>query len=1286
MPGDYRCSHGHVWEPPPDETPTVCPVCGDRTLQPHVDKHATEPTYVVTVSSGYVLPGGKDPTLPPDNALGRPAGDSRPANTEPELPSFSSLVGMPGQGATLADADQVPFGPDPNGAQSPPVVPGFEILSEIGRGGMGVVYKARQLSLNRIVALKMILSGSHAGPTERDRFWREAEAVASLQNPNIVQIFEFGEANGHPYLALEYVEGGSLAQHLAAKSSWPPRAAAELVELLARAVHYAHTKGVVHRDLKPGNILLAADLPSSGNGASAKVHRWVTGTPKITDFGLAKRLGDSGQANGTKTGAVIGTPSYIAPEQASGKSREVGAAADVYSLGAILYELLCGRPPFLGETALETVLQVLNDDPVPPKRLQPSVPRDLETICLKALNKSPSNRYTTALDFADDLRRFLNGESILARPLSSWGRLVKWARRHPALTVLGVITLLATIALVSTLSIAYAQVREAIRIKEEEASAAREARQKEADARRDAERLAAENEAARQNTELQNQQLQRQAERTRRAAYALQLSQIAALCERDPRRARDLLEDERRCPAELRDFTWFYLRRLCRREERVYTEHTDAIYTVAYSPTGQFVATAGDAGVVRVWDPRTGRTWAVLLGNTRRVLGVAFSPDGGTIATAGADGAVRLWELPVGMIEGARRSLDRFPFIPSSVAGVDLEKPLRLENAVTLADTHQSEVNCVAFSPDGRWLVSGGEDRMIRWWNLSGWKPTNPSIAVAGAAAACAATLTAAAAEGKPVWEHRALVAHPGGVLSLSFAASGRFLASGGGGSGAGGGGGQAALWAADGSELIRSLGSHADAVRAVALSPQGKYVATVSNGSTPTIRLIDTETRRDIHRLTGHTSAIYSLAFSPEGDLLVSAGFDKSVRLWSVEDGRERSVLHGHEITVTGVAFAPDRQTVVSVSADRTARVWQTAPRPSKDIELFPGRNLTAVDIARSAGAIAAGVDHGLLRAYRLETWPARPAAPGQDPLGLSPALSSTEISVNRPLVGVVKAVAISPDGTRLVAATEDGKLVFWHVPRPPRGRGRPVSTLLSYPPVVAEVPAMIYAAAFSPDGRRLATLDAGGIRVWETDDFIGDRPLAERGRSGVPVLWHAVDSSGTEYRELAFHPRRDWLAVATRGGVRILDLKTAQVLSDVRDAHESKVEALAWEEVHGELLATADAEGLIRVWKVGPNASLTPQAELAWHTGGVYSLAFSPNGRTLASGGYDRAIVLWDPMTGQERAVLTGHNDRILRVQFLPDDLGLISLGRNGTLKCWGVTPGPGTPAAERSPTLKP
>jgi tetratricopeptide (TPR) repeat protein/tRNA A-37 threonylcarbamoyl transferase component Bud32 len=291
-----------------------------------------------------------------------------------------------------------------------PEIEGFEILTQVGRGGMGVVYKARQTDLNRLVALKVIRLDA-CDHSEIERFRAEAEAVARFQHPNIVQVFGVGEQTDLGYLALEYAAGGSLQASLAGAPQTAQYSAA-LLEPLARAVHYAHERGIVHRDLKPANVVLTED-----------------GTPKVTDFGLAKLMEHS--RGPTRTGDILGTPSYMAPEQARAAGGKISPATDVYALGAILYELLTGRPPFQGSTPLSTLAQVASLEPLPPSRIQRHIPRDVETICLKCLEKDPRRRYTTAEALADDLRRFLAGHPIAARPVPAWVRAGKWARRRP---------------------------------------------------------------------------------------------------------------------------------------------------------------------------------------------------------------------------------------------------------------------------------------------------------------------------------------------------------------------------------------------------------------------------------------------------------------------------------------------------------------------------------------------------------------------------------------------------------------------------------------------------------------------------------------------------------------------------------------------------------------------------------------------------------------------------------------------------------------------------------------
>src|SRR5262245_50408862 len=316
-----------------------------------------------------------------------------------------------------------------------PQVPGYEVEAVLGHGGMGVVYRARQLGAQRLVALKMIRAVEHASPTERLRFQIETEAVARLQHPHIVQLYEVGEVGGQPFFSLEFCDGGTLTEHLT-KQRPTPRESAQLIETLARAMHYAHLRGVVHRDLKPGNVLLA--------GADR--------VPKITDFGLAKRI-DEEARDVSKSGAILGTAAYMAPEQAAGKVRDTGPAADVYALGALLYECLTGRPPFEGPQH-EVLLSVLSDEPVPPARRGAKVPADLETICLKCLRKEPARRYASAEELADDLRRFQSGEPIQARPVGAVERTWKWANLRPALAALLGVVLLALVGLTTLSAVA----------------------------------------------------------------------------------------------------------------------------------------------------------------------------------------------------------------------------------------------------------------------------------------------------------------------------------------------------------------------------------------------------------------------------------------------------------------------------------------------------------------------------------------------------------------------------------------------------------------------------------------------------------------------------------------------------------------------------------------------------------------------------------------------------------------------------------------------------------------
>lgn len=355
-----------------------------------------------------------------------------PAKTPATDAETAPTLDQPGN-----DSETLPQNLDRIAALTAPgrvAVPGYEILGELGRGGMGVVYKARQIKLNRAVALKMVLAGGHANPVEIARFVTEAEAVAAVRHPNVIQVFDSGEADGHPYMAMEYLEGGSLAQSLRASGKVPPRAAAELVLKVARGVQAAHDRGIVHRDLKPHNILLDAPPPCSPVGS------W--GEPKVMDFGLAKRDG----AVLTLTGSLLGTPAYMAPEQARGETKNIGRAADVYALGVILYECLCGSVPFQGHDPWSVIQQVVNAEPEPVTHRAAGVPRDLDLVCRKCLEKATGDRYESAAALADDLQRFLNGETLQGPHTGFWYVAQKSARRwwRPVLAVTALIVLILT--------------------------------------------------------------------------------------------------------------------------------------------------------------------------------------------------------------------------------------------------------------------------------------------------------------------------------------------------------------------------------------------------------------------------------------------------------------------------------------------------------------------------------------------------------------------------------------------------------------------------------------------------------------------------------------------------------------------------------------------------------------------------------------------------------------------------------------------------------------------------
>ncbi len=457
----FRCVQGHHWQDEFDDISIAdgeipCPECGRPSFACHPDRdhaQATEayPVAVVADQPTTVQPPVDDPE----------ATEIRPSPAFVPLadPSVEPPFVLPRKQPS-AEASATKPGSNRRPTQAKPNIPGYEILSELGRGGMGVVYKARQTGLNRLVAIKMILTGSNADERERSRFRTEGEAIARLQHPNIVQVFEIGEHEGSPWFSLEYVDGGSLADRLKG-DPLGFNESAQLVQTIAAAIHFAHEHGVVHRDLKPANILLQREESSmklSKNSSETSGSKKMSSSalvsprfvPKITDFGLAKKLDE--EIHHTRSGMVVGTPSYMAPEQAT-QGGSIGPATDIFSLGVILYQLVTGRLPFIGETAMEVMIRVAQEEPPPPSRYVPRLPRDLETIILKCLEKEQTRRYRSAQDLAEDLRRFLAHEPILARPVRPLERLWRWVRRRPAIAGLIAVASLAVVSLLVTMAV-----------------------------------------------------------------------------------------------------------------------------------------------------------------------------------------------------------------------------------------------------------------------------------------------------------------------------------------------------------------------------------------------------------------------------------------------------------------------------------------------------------------------------------------------------------------------------------------------------------------------------------------------------------------------------------------------------------------------------------------------------------------------------------------------------------------------------------------------------------------
>ena len=1107
----------------PGELPLFDPSDPDA---PSAD-HPAPPSAAPGSDRGTVAPRPDAPRPDPGGATAAGEGFDRPAVG----------TGVPGAAAATQGQDEASFGPppDPNavtGASDAPcqetqrtalAIPGYEIVDELGRGGMGVVYKARHLRLNRPCALKMILAGPHAGAEAAARFLAEAEAVAQLQHSNIVQIFHIDEHAGFPYFEMEFVGGGSLAARLDGTPR-PPREAARLVETLACAMAEAHRQGIVHRDLKPGNILLTPE-----------------GTPKVADFGLAKLLNaDSGL---TRTDSVLGSPSYMAPEQAGGRTKEVGPAADVYALGAILYELLTGRPPFRGATVLETLEQVRTVEPVPPSRLVPRLPRDIETIGLKCLQKDPARRYESAAVLTEDLRRFQAGEPIVARPVGSAERAWRWCRRNPMLASLTAAVATLLVAVAASALVAALQYR---------LVASKEARLRNA-----AEDLARVETRAKQELET--------------SLYYHSIALAHRELSRDNLgRAVELLEA---CPQGLRHWEWYYLERLCHLDPVTFPDKAE-VNSVAFSPDGERLASAGGDGTVTVRNSRTGAVLQTLRANTDGVYSVAFHPGGHHLAAACADREVKVWDLATAEVvftcpgfsgvsygkayvvafspdgrclatglEGAvnlwdwrnRQLLHKLPghvknmginlaFSPDGrhltsaswsgdvmIWGAETGQHLRTRSG------HRQAVSALAFSPDGRRLVSACFDRHLSLWDV---------------------------ATGERLYSRRG---HDGLVLGVAYSPDGLRLAS-------VGEDKTVRVWEAANGREVLGLREHTDMCQSVAFSPDGRRIA--SAGRDATIRLWDASPLQANEGQDGFTfnqqaGEVWTMAINPGGQWIASAGLASPghlaapVKVWDVRSGLVGTEFNGHTGVVFSVAWHPDGRRVASTgwNAAQTMlvlKVWD-AQTGREVFERSPGRETFAVAFSPPDGRHL--VTGGASRA--VQVWDAQ---------------TGREVGTLGAHDRVIRGLAFSPDGRHLASASADGIVKLWDATR--LGEKQEARCTLR-----ARAPQVAFNMAFTPDGRRLA---AGGekntVKIWDVET--GRELQTLRGHSGD--VWATAFSPDPESR---------WVASAGEDStVKVWDSHTGTLLRNFR-GHTGLVTSLAFNP-DGRLLVSGSRDGTVRVW----------------------------------------------------------------------------------------------------------
>ncbi|HEY5914274.1 MAG TPA: protein kinase [Verrucomicrobiae bacterium] len=1072
----------------------------------------------------------------------------------------------------------------------------YELLEEIGRGGMGVIYRARQVSLDRLVAVKTILTGPLASRDFTQRFQIEAHAAAVLEHPNIVPIYEVGNYQGQPFYSMRLIAGRNLAQELKATGPMPPRRAAELVVTVAWAVHYAHERGVLHRDLKPANILLDPE-----------------GNPHVTDFGLAKLL--EKEEGLTLTQGALGTPNYMAPEVAGAGTHLSTIAVDVYGLGAVLYHCLTGRPPFSANSALNVLRLLLDTDLVRPRAINPDIPVDLEAICLKALSRTPESRYPTAVAVADDLARFIRREPVLARRITHRQRLWHWAQRNPLAAGLSGTVVCLALALLSGTPWALWRIN---------------AERKKAVQRADE----ATEQGAQAEANLRRQQVARieMLFHTDHAVDAVALlGQISAQNPTDARLAQWIANE-----LTHRNFALPTVGPLV---------HRDRVCLVRFSPDGRRLLTATRGNAAQVWDLPSGRALGpalehqASLANATAFLGGAhpiyaeFSPDGRWVATASVDNTARIWNAETGSPHGAPlRHPDWVTFVRFSPEGKLLATACK-DGVARLWDTatgeavgngfhHEEWVNTIVFSPDGKRVLTAADDKTARVWDTASGKPLTGPLQhgdwVRAAVFSPDGHLVGTASSDKTarIWDadtgvpRTGPLRHQGTLNVIQFSPDGRWLAT-------GSYDRSVRIWQVAKGELQCPPLRHASTVRSLDFSPDGLRLVTASEDRTARIWAV-----RDGAPLTEalrHDDVVWSACFSPDGSSVATASSDRTAFVWDVRPGKAIALRMETGAKPISVHWVDNGRRLLAVGTDvflhnaeqgnliRHVR-WNaedrvfTAAATGDSKHVFSMTQLGNAGIwdAETGRPVSPIISHGApVTSGALspdEKFIATASRDGQ--VKVWDTFTAREICPPLPHPSPVTRVGFCPDGRLVATVCEDFRVRLWRVPE-----GTEASVLLAHEEWIHDL-------AFSPDGRFLATASQDGMaRVWDI----------RTGRLSYPPLRHRG-----AVLDVDFSTDGQYLATGSRDGVAcVWDAATGRPRAESINFGPPVMDAALSPDA--QWLALCGEDGRIGVWDVQASQ---PFLTSIGHSTPVYLCQFSPDGRRLATGAGDHYARIWDLM----------------------------------------------------------